>query len=118
MNHESDLRRRLEQLERLLVEYRPSFRDDTGDEAKVTAARIDVMVQRVRQLTTAMERRNSDINDPLDRVTMRLLLEDYAAVLSRLRASVRRADQLLSSVERTVTDGHRIARRESKRGRG
>jgi hypothetical protein len=115
VNHESDLRRRLEQLERLLVDYRPSLRDTAGDKAEATAARIDVMVQRLGQLTTAMQRRDSNISDPLDRVTMRLMLEDYAAVLSGLRSCVRGADQLLSSVERTVTDGQRFVRRESKR---
>jgi hypothetical protein len=115
VNHDSDLRRRLEQLERLLVEHRPSFRDDTGDEVESTAARIDAVLQRLRQLTTAMQRRNADINDPLDRVTMRLMLEDYAAALSHLRASIRHAEHLLSSVAKTVTDAQRFVRLETKR---
>jgi hypothetical protein len=115
VNHDSDLRQRLEELERLLVQHRPWFRDNSGNGVEAVDARIGRTLDRLRQLTTAMQRRNSDNDDPLDRVTMRLMLEDYAAVLSHLRASVRTAEQLLSSVATTVTDGHRIVRRQSKR---
>jgi transposase len=114
VNHDSDLRRRLDQLEQLLVQHEPWFRDNAGADGELVAARIHATLQRLRQFTTAMQRRTSDNDDPLDRVTMRLMLDDYAAVLSHLRASVRTAEQLLSSVEKTVTDGHRVVRREAK----
>ena len=115
VNHDSDLRQRLEELERLLVQHRPWYRDNSGNGVEAVDARIGRTLDRLRQLTAEMNRRPPDSHDPLDRVAMRLMLEDYAAVLSHLRASVHTAEQLLASVAKTVTDGHKIVRRESKR---
>ena len=115
MKVDSDLRRRLEELEQLLVQHRTSLRDTDRSDGNSADVRIDATLDRLRELTTALQREHADSDDPLSRVTMRLMLEDYAVVLSQLRASVSRAGQLLSSVEKTVVDGQRFVRRVSHR---
>ena len=121
MDHDPDLRKRLEQLEQLLVQYRPWFHDGTGDDVEAVTARIGTTLQRLLQLTAAMQRRDANGDDPpdaLESVTIRLMLEDYASVLSDLRAVVRSAERQLSSVAAVVHDGGRIVREERKRQAG
>lgn len=118
MSHDSDLRERLERLEELLLRYRPWFQTGTEDDAERAASRSNTTFERLRHFATELQRNSPDDRlDTLDTVTIRVMLEDYASVLSHLRASVRTAGQQLSSVAAVVADGNRIVREERKRRR-
>jgi hypothetical protein len=95
VDHDRNVRNRLERLEQRLAQREP--------------------LQRLADLTAAMPRAYAEADDPLERVTMRLMLEDYMSMLSQFRATVRTAEEQLSSVAAVVTDGQRLVRGERKR---
>ena len=111
-----DINSRLEQLERVLVEWRTTVRaaganggadDPSGARAQATLTRIERLTEILRSSTHRRE------PDALDRVTMQMLLEDYSEIVRGLRASADDAASRLKNVADFIADESRRRHRDA-----
>ena len=99
VEHTSDPR--LRRLERLLAQHAPppsdgwAQRDNTAPLASVIGVAESRSIDRLRALTNELRTRDATIVDDVDRVTMRLVLEDCHLALRGLRMTVGDAGQTL-----------------------
>ena len=111
-----DLASRLEQLERVLQESHATLRRSDGDAPLDRGAtRMLATLARIKRLTALMH--SSLVRpdpDALDRITMQLLLADYASVIQELRASADGAAGTLKEAANVVADTARSLRGDAK----
>ena len=112
-----DLASRLEQLERVLQEWYATLRRSDGDDAPLDrgAMRMLATLARIKRLTALVH--SSLVRpdpDALDRITMQLLLVDYANVVQELRASASGAAGTLKEAANVVADAERSLRGDAK----
>jgi hypothetical protein len=102
-----DINSRLEQYERVLLEWRTLVRaaGGNGGAADPSGARVQATLTRIQRLTEIL-RSSSHRREPdaLDRVTMQLLLEDYSEIVRGLRASANEAASRLGNVADLIAD--------------
>ena len=119
MSHDLDVASRLEQLQRLLDQCRipPGVDADPRPDAEFAVIRLDGFLTRIQHLTRELQSGLAQRHDAdaLDGVTIRLLLEDYAAAVRQLRASTTEAGRRLAMVAHVIGDGRRLIREERKR---
>ena len=70
-----------------------------------------VMIERIRRTTSELERRRTGDIDAIDALTMRLLLVDYVAAVSHLRAVVRITERRLTGASAAIKEGGRRVER-------
>ena len=111
-----DLASRLEQLERVLQEWHATLRRSDGDAPLDRGAtRMLATLARIKRLTALVH--SSLVRpdpDALDRITMQLLLVDYAHVIQELRASADGAAGTLKEAAKVVADAERSLRGDAK----
>jgi hypothetical protein len=108
---------RLEQLERVLQEWRaalhPSEHDDASPEHGGT--RVAPTLARIKSLTALLQsslvRPDADL---VDRITMQLLLADYTDVVHELRVSTDGAARTLKEAANIVANAERLVRGDAK----
>jgi hypothetical protein len=115
---EHGLETRLHRLERLLAEHVPSTH--AGTLRRGTAAHVALLadelpainVARMKALVDEIDARgkSSDL-DGVDRVAIRLLLDDYRAAVGHLRAVVSDADRALSQSNSQLREARRDLQR-------
>ena len=99
VDHTSDSR--LRRLERLLAQYAPppsdgwARRDNTAPSASVIGVAEGRSIDRLRALTNELRTRDATIVDDVDRVIMRLVLDDCHLALRELRTTAGHAAQTL-----------------------
>lgn len=71
-------------------------------------------IERVRQVTSELQHRGAGDDDDVDAVTARLLLNDYAAAVTHLRAVVLFAEQRFEAATHLIEEARRLARRQQK----
>jgi hypothetical protein len=108
-----DLASRLDQLERVLQESRATLRAADGEGAALnhSTTRMAAALERIKRFTALV--RSSLVRshpDAVDRITIQLLLADYAEVAAELRASANRAAGTLKEAADAVADTERIVR--------
>lgn len=80
-----------------------------GDAAELMLG--SVMIERIRRTTSELERRRTGDIDAIDALTMRLLLVDYVAAVSHLRAVVRITERRLTGASAAIKEGGRRVER-------
>jgi hypothetical protein len=119
MSHDLDVASRLERLEQLLDQCRiPSAADaGRGPDAEAAVIRLEGLLNRIQRLAREVQSGLAHRHDAdaLDGVTIRLLLDDYAAAVQQLRASTIDAGRRLAMVAHVIGDGRRFIREERKR---
>ncbi len=110
MTQEIDIASRLDRLERLLDECRAPV-------AAEPSALLNITLLRIQRLTTEVQSslEHRHLADDLDSVTIRLLLENYGAVVRQMRVSVTDAGRRLSAAAAVIADGKGLVREERKR---
>lgn len=105
---------RLRRLEQILADVKTSRPlVGAGAEDAATLHLESVPLERIRQLSELLQAPDAD--DDVDRVTMRLLLNDYATAVAHLRAVSGDAAQRLDSATEPVNEVRRFLWREEKR---
>jgi hypothetical protein len=73
-----------------------------------------VPLERIRQLTAELEARGAGATDEIDAVVMRLLLTDYVAAVTHLRAVTRAAEAHMDAASGPIADVRQFVWRELK----
>jgi hypothetical protein len=112
-----DVASRLERLERVLQEWREELHPSEHDDASPDSAgtRMAATLTRIKRLTALLQ--SSLVRpdpDMIDRITMQLLLADYADVVRELRASTNGAAHTLKEAANIVANAERIVRGDAK----
>ena len=106
---------RLAEIERLLAQTTSVMRANENVADPVGVHLAEVPEARIRVLTRMLQQRPTDGNDDIDVLAMRLLLNDYVAAVTHLRAVARVAASLVDGVTAPVKQGHRLLRLDDKR---
>lgn len=108
-----DASRRLAQLARVLSDARLHGDESAPDPAEHLHR---VHLQRIPRLTVQLDDRVGRDVDGIDAVAMRLLLDEYAAVIDHLRSAVRAHAQTLEGLAATLrTDRRRVHQQLERR---
>ena len=112
-----DVAARLEQLERVLQEWRGTLHLSEQDDASPDrdATRVATTLARIKRLTAVLQSSlvRSD-PDLVDRITIQLLLADYTDVVHELRASANGAARTVKDAASVVANAERILRGDAK----
>jgi hypothetical protein len=76
----------------------------------------ELQTERIRLLTLELQHDGTH-NDHVEAVTMRVLLNDYAAALSGFREMARQAESHLTAALGSIRDARRYVKRQEKRKR-
>ena len=106
---------RLIELERILAQITPARASEDETAGSVAAHLAGVPADRIRQLTSALQRGLKDTTDEIDVVTMRLLLNDYIVGVGHFRAIARTAASRMDKAAEIIGEGQRFVHREQKR---
>ena len=113
-----DVAARLEQLERVLQEWRGALHPSEPDDASPDGGggrRVAPTLARIKSLTALLQsslaRPDADL---VDRITMQLLLADYTEVVHALRVSTNGAAGTLKEAANIVANAERIVRGDAK----
>jgi hypothetical protein len=101
---------RLRRLEQILSQPVPSGSQAADADARHAAAALE----RIRQLTLALEERAGEPADDVDTLAMRLLLNDYAFAVAQLRAVARDGGRRIDLAAGSIVDVRRSLWREEK----
>jgi len=106
---------RLIEIERILAQttYVAAANDGAGNPVAVHLA--DVPAARMSELTRILQQRPPEGNDEIDALAVRLLLNDYVAAVSHLRAVARVAASLVDGAAAPVKQADRFLRVDDKR---
>jgi hypothetical protein len=112
-----DVAARLEQLERVLQEWRGTLHLSEQDDGLPDrgATRVATTLARIKRLTAVLQSSlvRSD-PDLVDRITIQLLLADYTDVVHELRASTNGAARAVKDAASVVANAERILRGDAK----
>jgi hypothetical protein len=112
-----DVAARLEHLERLLQEWRGALHTSEHDDASPNHGerRMAPTLARMKSLTLLLQsslvRPDADL---IDRITMQLLLADYAEVVHELRVSANGVARTLKEAAHIVANAERVVRGDTK----
>jgi hypothetical protein len=109
-----DPTQRLIELERILAQSRLVTASGHEQAGSVTSHLAGVPVDRIRQLTSALQRGLDDTVDEIDAVAMRLLLNDFRIAVPHLRAIAQTAGARMDDAADLIREGQRFVRREQK----
>jgi hypothetical protein len=106
---------RLIEIERILAQTKfvGGASDSAGNPVAVHLA--DVPATRIREFTRILQQRPLEANDDIDALAMRLLLNDYIAAVSHLRAVARVAASLIDGAAAPVKEIHRFLHADDKK---
>jgi hypothetical protein len=105
---------RVTRLDRILVQSPPHAASRTGDVDPGQVHLDSVPLERIRALTLELEERSACAQDDIDLITMRLLLNDYKAAVTHLRAVTNGTDARLHAAAGEVHDIQKTIRREQE----
>jgi hypothetical protein len=105
--------RRLLDLERILAQSRTQPAATVQDADPVKLHLADVPIERIRRFTAELQSADAE-RDEVAAITMRLLLNDYAAAVSHLRAVARISVARIDSAVDPIRDCQKFLRREDK----
>ena len=113
MSAADDLAERLLELDRILSHERAASFSGEGDPVSM---HLDaVPSERIRELTSLLQRRAATGNDEIDAVAMRLLLNDYTAAVGHLRAVARLAATRIDDAAAPVREAQLFMKRDLRR---
>ena len=106
---------RLIEIQRILAQttYAAGANESAGNPVAVHLA--DVPAARIGELTRILQQRPMEANDEIDTLAMRLLLNDYVAAVSHLRAVARVAASLVDGAAAPVKQAYRFLHVDDKK---
>ena len=106
---------RLREIERIIAQTTYVSASNQGADDPVAVHLSDVPAARIRELTRILQQRPMDVNDDIDALAMRLLLNDYITAIAHLRAVARAAAALVDGAAAPVKQSQRFLRDEDRR---
>ena len=116
MRTADDLSERLLELDRILSRDRAASFGGDGDPVSLHLGAVPA--ERIRELTSLLERSATGGNDEIDAVAMRLLLNDYASAVGHLRAVARLAATRIDDAAAPVREAQLFMKRDLRREAG
>lgn len=114
MHTNPDAPERLRTLERILTS--PTTGDSRDRHADPTALHVRaVPSERIRRVTAALQLAPTGPLDDVDRVSMRVLLNDYTAAVAHLRAAAQAAANIVDTTAQIVGRAERVLEKEARR---
>jgi hypothetical protein len=106
---------RLQRLEQILTGSKLPRGGGAGDDRDAVSRQLEtVPLERIQRLTAELLE-SRDRNDDIDAVTLRLLLNDYAAAVANLRVFVRQVAERVDAAADPLREARRFMWREVKR---
>ena len=111
-----DLSRRLQRLQSYVADKPPQADPTSTNSADVADWHMrSVMLDRIAHLTMELQQRSDAAIDAVDALEIRLLLNDYTASTTHLRAVTRIAKQGISTASSQLSGARTIIERELQR---
>ena len=111
-----DLSRRLQRLQSYVADKAPQADPTSTNSADVADWHMrSVMLDRIAHLTMELQQRSDAAIDAVDALEIRLLLNDYTASTTHLRAVTRIAKQGISTASSQLSGARTIIERELQR---
>jgi len=110
-----DASKRLQRLAEILARWTTvsgAKREASGDSVQFHLT--SVPLERIRELTLELQPRTDIDIDEVDAVTMRVLLNDYAAAVTHLRAVASAADERLATASAGIGESREFLRRQQE----
>lgn len=104
---------RLRQLEQILLTSKMPSVAAADERDPATRHLESASLERIRQMSALIER-SDGLDEDVDAVAMRLLLNDYTTAVAHLRAVTREASKRLDSAAEPVNDLRRFLWRDGK----
>jgi hypothetical protein len=114
MSPAADSSQRLQRLAEILAESTAVPSTSKQDPDPVDAHLESVPLERIRRLTSELTPRAATAIDEIDELTMRLLLNEYAAAVAHLREVVRLAEQPIAAATGPIQEAKLHARQQQK----
>ena len=106
---------RLTEIERILAQTTYVVAPSDGAQDPVAVHLADVPAARIQELTRMLQQRPVELNDDIDALAMRLLLNEYITAIGHLRAVARVAASLVDAGAVPVKQSQRFLRLEDRR---
>ena len=119
MTDVEDSSRRLQRLAQILAESKVALASTTGRDADPAGFHLSsVPFERIGRLTSEMMQTAAPDVDDLDRLAMRLLLNDFTAGVAHLRATIRLVEQRVAAAAVPIQEARLRVRRREKHAAG
>lgn len=115
MSNDYDLSRRLQRLEAQFASRPENDATPTNSSDLVEWQTRSVPLDRIAHLTMELQQRSGAVVDAVDGLAMRLLLNDYTASTTRLRAVTRVAEERIATASSCLRDVRAVVERELER---
>jgi hypothetical protein len=115
MSAAADSSRRLQRLAQILAESQAAPGSTPAPDSGPTDVHLDsVSLERISRLTSELAQRAAIDTDDIDRLTMRLLLNEYTAAVAHLRAAARLTEQRMLEATVAIQETRLYLRRRKK----
>jgi hypothetical protein len=109
---------RLQRLAQILAESKALASTSARDTDPTDVLIASVPLERISRLTAALTQQAPTGIDDIDRLAMRLLLNDYTAAVAHLRAATRLTEQRVAEAHLPIQEVGLHVRRREKRAKG
>jgi hypothetical protein len=118
MNAAPDSAWRLQQLAQILAESKALASTSARDTDPADVHIGSVALERIRRLTAQLTQQAATDIDDIDRLAMRLLLNDYTAAVAHLRAAMRLTEQRMAEATLPIQEAGLHVKQREKRAKG
>jgi paraquat-inducible protein B len=107
---------RLQRLAQILAESKPLPSTSARETDPADVHLGSVSLERISRLTAELSQKTASDIDDIDRLAMRLLLNDYTAAVAHLRAAMRLAEQRMADATLPIEQAGLHVKQREKRG--